>query len=44
VRFAALVRRAGPPVYALGGVDSETARRLLPAGAAGVAAIGGIAG
>jgi thiamine-phosphate pyrophosphorylase len=44
VRFAALVRRAGPPVYALGGVDSETARRLRDAGAAGIAAIGGITG
>jgi len=40
VRFAALVRRAGLPVYALGGVDARTAPRLLGSGAAGLAAIG----
>jgi thiamine-phosphate pyrophosphorylase len=40
VRFAALARRAGLPVYALGGINAKTARRLLSSGAAGVAAIG----
>lgn len=39
-RFAALVRRARLPVYALGGVDRRTARRLLGSGAGGIAAIG----
>lgn len=40
VRFAALVRRARMPVYALGGVDGRTAPRLLSSGAAGLAAVG----
>jgi thiamine-phosphate pyrophosphorylase len=40
IRFAALVRRAGMPVYALGGVNAKTARRLIGSGAAGVAAVG----
>ncbi len=44
VRFAALARSAGVPVYALGGIDVETAARLRPAGAAGIAAIGAVAG
>jgi thiamine-phosphate pyrophosphorylase len=39
VRFAALARAAGRPVYALGGVTNETARRLLSTGAAGLAGI-----
>ena len=39
VRFAALVRAAGRPVYALGGVTNETARRLRSTGAAGLAGI-----
>jgi len=39
VRFAALVRAAGRPVYALGGVTHETARRLRSTGAAGLAGI-----
>jgi thiamine-phosphate pyrophosphorylase len=39
LRFAALVRRAGLPVYALGGVNAKTARRLTASGAAGFAAI-----
>jgi thiamine-phosphate pyrophosphorylase len=39
VRFAALVRAAGLPVYALGGVDAQTARRLVGSGAIGLAAI-----
>lgn len=43
VRFAALVRRSPIPVYALGGIDPATARRLKGAGQAGFAGIGGIA-
>jgi thiamine-phosphate pyrophosphorylase len=39
LRFAALVRAAGLPVYALGGVDMKSARRLLASGAAGIAAV-----
>jgi thiamine-phosphate pyrophosphorylase len=39
LRFAALARRAKLPVYALGGVNARTARRLLGSGAAGVAAV-----
>jgi thiamine-phosphate pyrophosphorylase len=42
VRFAALVRRAGLPVYALGGINADTARRLLTSGAAGLAAVGAL--
>jgi thiamine-phosphate pyrophosphorylase len=38
-RFSALVRRAGLPVYALGGVNGRTAKRLLASGAAGVAGV-----
>ena len=41
VRFAALARAAGRPVYALGGVTNETARRLVSTGAAGLAGIEG---
>lgn len=44
VRFAALVRGAGLPVYALGGVDARTARRLMGSGAAGLAAVDALAG
>ena len=40
-RFARLVRTAGLPVYALGGVDARTARRLLDTGAVGLAAVEG---
>jgi thiamine-phosphate pyrophosphorylase len=40
LRFAALARRAGVPVIALGGVNARTARRLGRSGAAGFAAIG----
>jgi thiamine-phosphate pyrophosphorylase len=40
IRFAVLVRRAGLPVYALGGINAETAPRLLGSGAAGLAAVG----
>lgn len=39
LRLARLVRAAGGPVYALGGVNDETARRLLPAGLVGLAAV-----
>ena len=39
VRFAAWVRAAGLPVYALGGVHGRTARRLLGSGAAGLAVV-----
>jgi thiamine-phosphate pyrophosphorylase len=42
-RWAALARRAGRPAIALGGVDGRSARRL-PRSAAGVAAIGALAG
>jgi thiamine-phosphate pyrophosphorylase len=43
VRFAALVRRAGLPVYALGGVTPKNASRLLGSGAAGLAMVEGLA-
>jgi thiamine-phosphate pyrophosphorylase len=43
VRFAALVRQAGLPVYALGGVRAGNARRLLGSGAAGLAMVEGLA-
>jgi thiamine-phosphate pyrophosphorylase len=39
LRLAALARSAGGPVYALGGVNNETARRLLGAGLVGLAAV-----
>lgn len=42
VRFAALVRSAGVPVYGLGGVSARTARRLKGTGAAGLAAVDGV--
>ncbi len=41
-RFVALVARAPLPVYALGGINRHTARRLAGSGAAGIAAIGGL--
>jgi thiamine-phosphate pyrophosphorylase len=44
LRFAALVRQSPIPVYALGGVTAATAPRLAGSGAAGFAAIGGLAG
>jgi thiamine-phosphate pyrophosphorylase len=34
-----MVRAAGAPVYALGGVTLRTARRLKGSGAAGLAAV-----
>lgn len=42
LRFVALALRAGLPVYALGGVNAITARRLMTSGAAGFAAIAGL--
>jgi thiamine-phosphate pyrophosphorylase len=42
LRFAALARRAGLPVYALGGVDEKSATRLAGSGAAGLAALGAL--
>jgi thiamine-phosphate pyrophosphorylase len=44
VRLARLARDAGGPVYALGGVNDETARRLADAGLAGLAAVDGLLG
>jgi len=41
VRLAGLVRRAGLPVYGLGGIDNKKARRLLDAGLVGLAAVDG---
>jgi thiamine-phosphate pyrophosphorylase len=41
VRLALLARRAGVPVYGLGGVNNKTARRLKDAGLVGLAAVGG---
>jgi thiamine-phosphate pyrophosphorylase len=43
VRLAILVRAAHRPVYALGGVTNETARRLIDAGLVGLAAVEGLA-
>ena len=40
LRFTALVRDAGVPVYALGGIDAAAVRRLRHSGAAGIAGIG----
>lgn len=42
LRLARLVRRTRTPVFALGGVNDKTARRLLPAGVIGVAAVDGL--
>jgi thiamine-phosphate pyrophosphorylase len=39
VRLAMMVRAAGRPVYALGGVTNQTARRLLPTGVVGIAGV-----
>lgn len=39
IRFGAMARAAGLPVYALGGVNEETAPRLLNSGAVGIAAV-----
>lgn len=43
LRFARLVRNSPLPVYALGGIDAASARRLRGSGAAGFAAIGALA-
>ncbi len=43
-RLGRIVRRAGGPVYALGGVDAHTARRLVGTGVAGFAAVEGLGG
>lgn len=40
LRFAHLVRTARLPVFALGGIDAEGARRIGGSGAAGIAGIG----
>ena len=39
LRFAKLVRGARLPVYALGGVNAQSARRIARSGAAGLAAV-----
>jgi thiamine-phosphate pyrophosphorylase len=39
VRLALMVRAAGRPAYALGGVTNKTARRLLPTGVVGIAGV-----
>ncbi|HMP63504.1 MAG TPA: thiamine phosphate synthase [Phenylobacterium sp.] len=43
LRFAVLARAAGGPVYGLGGINEKSARRLLATGAAGLAAVEGLA-
>jgi thiamine-phosphate pyrophosphorylase len=42
LRMALLARRAGLPVYALGGINEKTARRLKDAGLVGLAAVDGL--
>ena len=42
VRMAAIARATGLPVYALGGVNNKTARRLKDAGLVGLAAVEGL--
>ena len=39
LRLAQLVRTAGGAVYGLGGINDKTARRLMPAGLVGLAAV-----
>ncbi len=39
VRLGGLARAAGGPVYALGGITNENARRLADAGLVGLAAV-----
>ena len=40
MRFTKLCRYAAIPIYALGGIDEITAKRMIGSGAAGVAAVG----
>ncbi|MCC7015960.1 MAG: thiamine phosphate synthase [Rhodospirillales bacterium] len=42
LRFARFCRKSPIPVYAIGGIDPETALRLKDSGAAGIAGIGAI--
>ncbi|MDP1872630.1 thiamine phosphate synthase [Phenylobacterium sp.] len=42
LRLAALARAAGGPVYALGGIHTKNARRLLASGVVGLAAVEGL--
>ena len=44
IRLAKIARAAARPVYALGGVNARTARRLLNVGLAGLAAVDGLTG
>ncbi|MFI4935731.1 MAG: thiamine phosphate synthase [Caulobacterales bacterium] len=44
IRFARMVQVARLPVYALGGVDAATARRLTGSGAAGLVAVEALVG
>lgn len=39
LRLAQIARASGGPVYGLGGINDKTARRLLPAGLVGLAAV-----
>ncbi len=41
-RFAKMVRGANLPVYALGGINAQSVRRLAASGACGIAAIGAL--
>lgn len=43
IRFASLIRGAGVPVIALGGINDDTAQRLIDTGARGLAAVDGLA-
>jgi thiamine-phosphate pyrophosphorylase len=42
LRLARIVRGAASPVFALGGVNDKTARRLLSTGVIGIAAVEGL--
>ncbi len=42
LRLAQIARRTATPVYALGGINNKTARRLMPAGVVGIAAVEGL--
>lgn len=42
LRLAQIARRTATPVYALGGINNKTARRLLPAGVVGIAVVEGL--